>query len=266
MADLSDIMPAAFGALAGAAYSLAAVPSPSYDLTVFTPPIPTHTYVVGTDHALGVLGGDLDVACVMDLTEWRTSGRAVQVAELSCNLGAGFVRPLYGLLRLYNNAFLLGEQQGGGVGVMRTLWDELRYRNIYTHANPLQAVPTKGENPTLGWPARANDITVHNLRMAVVENRLELRSVELIRQMQALQFRGKAAPGDDRDMDDKLRLYLPGGGSPDRVRACAYALHALRVAQVLPQMNDRPPPPPELRRPDQPMRPPVAAFAPTVLS
>lgn len=266
MAELSDIMPVAFGLLAGAAYSLASIPSPSYDLTVFTPPDPSHVYVVGTDHALGVNGGDLDVACVMDLTEWRTSGRAVQVAELACNLGSGFVRPLYGLLRLYNRAFLLGEQQGGGVAVMRTLWDELSYRNIYTHANPMQAVPTKGENPSLGWPARANDITVHNLRMALVENRMELRSVKLLTQMQSLQFRGRATPGEDRDIDDKLSLYLPGGGSPDRVRACAYALHALRVAQVLPQMADPKTPAPDLYRPDQPMRPATPAFAPRVMT
>jgi hypothetical protein len=86
---------------------------------------------------------------------------------------------------------------------------------------------------SLGHPRIFDDITLRNLRRAVIDRELVIRSTWLLDQMARLQF---FAPGEepgvnDRARDEKLKIRLPGGGSPDLVMALAYAW--LGVSEVV---------------------------------
>lgn len=234
--SVADVLDIPIERLRRATFTLADLSHPMYNLQVRSLPVEGRQYVIGADFALGVEGGDFDAACVLDLTHYLETGQDYQVAELSCRMGVSFYKPLYALCRMYNNAFLLGEQQGGGLSVMRMMWDELHYRHIYTHVDPNKAMPEQSSNPRLGWPAQEDDITVHNLRLAVAEDKIDLFSMPLLEQMSSLQYVAPKTTDYRRQGDNKLQIKVPGGGSPDLMRACAYALHARQKAVVLPNV------------------------------
>lgn len=204
------------------------VPDPSGRITIWEPPRPGRTYVAGADFALGV-GRDWDTICVLDKSCEQEGSPPRQVAEAQGQWGPKFWAVLYAVLTHYNGAFLLGEQQGGGVHAMRWLWDYCDYRWIYRRGDPAKSIPVATEaNPALGWPRTANDVVLTAFRMAVRDRRVVLRSVPLLQQMAGLRFKARANEDElARDPDDRLRLSVQGGGSPDLVMAAAYASYAL---------------------------------------
>ena len=201
--------------------------------SIYEEPKAGRRYVIGADFAHGV-GRDYDAACVYDKTcQGEGDGVIRQVAEAKGHWGPKFWIVLYGLIQLYNNAYLLGERQGGGTHTMRWLWDYCGVHNMYCETNTDKAAPVTTRNPMLGWPARANDVVMPAFRLAVAQKRVRLASEETIRQMQALRFAPRSKHDEsDRDPDVRLRMKLPGGGSPDLVMAAAYGWYAIGMVHL----------------------------------
>lgn len=215
-------------------------PDPSGRITIFERPVPGGTYVVGADFAHGV-GRDWDTACIYSKDQHRQNGKSVQVAEAQGQWGVRFGPVLYALLMYYNGAFLLGERQGGGTHVMRWLWDYCDYRWMYRTGDATKAVAVSTDaNPGLGWARGANDVVLASFRMACAQGRVVIRSARTLEQMASMQFKARTNDEMNREPDERLRLTLPGGGSPDLTMAAAYGHYAL--SQVT--MFDRPAPGP----------------------
>jgi hypothetical protein len=137
---------------------------PNQRFAVFKRPHPRHNYVLGADFAHGMSDGDFDVAQVFDrnTTPWE------QVAVLHGRWGeTRFHKLLYALLRLYNDAFLIGERQVG-LATLRHLYDDYYYSYMYFEKDE-----GKGQKPLtdrLGHATTANDITLTNLRRVIRDN------------------------------------------------------------------------------------------------
>lgn len=182
------------------------------------------TYVIGADTAYGIEGRDYDAACVMV----KGDGHPRQVAEAHGHWGERFDRILFALHRVYNDAFLCVERASTGLPVMRRLYDEYDVRWMYYERSPSAA--SLAVTDKLGYNPTHNDLAVADLVRSVRADEITLRSTSLMDQMSRLQW---SAPNEIRDIEDrvgdsKLRMKLPGGGSPDLVMACAFALHAWR--------------------------------------
>ena len=179
---------------------------------------PDKTYVIGADFAYGIEGRDYDAAIVLI----KGDGKVRQVAELHGHWGETFDRLLYATFMYYGGAFFLGERQVG-LPIMRRLWTDFGYRYMYFERDESKA--NRPYMDKLGHPRTYDDFTLRNLRRAVLNDELEIRSRTLWEQMKNLQFfaKGEEAGVTDRLRDENLRIRLPGGGSPDLVMALAYA-------------------------------------------
>lgn len=231
MAQPADLIGRAFGVMEG-------VDWPAHEgmakLNIFHPPQDGHTYVIGADFAHARPGGDYDALAVYDKTAQvrAKDGRAVQAATLVGKWGPLFAPVLYGMLRLYKDAFLLGEFQGGGDHVMSQLWHHFDYRYIYIgdktdEGHLVDAMPV---NPQLGWFAHANDIVWTHFRNIVARKAARIACKATIEQMSKVIWAarssmigrdGQAAP------DSSYKISLSGGGSPDLTIANGYGLWAL---------------------------------------
>jgi hypothetical protein len=216
--NLLDITPER---LKGRLFGFTTLTDPSGRVTVWEEPKDDHTYVIGADFAYGIEGRDYDAACILDIT----TRPFVQVAELHGHWGERFDRVLYAALRLYGDAFLLGERQVG-LPTLRRLYREYEHRTMYyqrDEENKSSAVTDR-----LGWPRVANDITTREFRRAVLDRQVIIRSKITIEQMRRTVWyspREKTA-GADRSRDEALQIKLNGGGSPDLVIAAMYAYYA----------------------------------------
>ncbi|MCC6295413.1 MAG: hypothetical protein IT469_01760 [Pseudomonadales bacterium] len=195
-------------------------------LEIWEAPSPSLTYILGGDCALGMEGRDYDAAIVLAIGPGTTTPR--QVAEVHGRWGETFDRVLYALCCYYgghNGVFVCLERQVG-LPIMRRLYNDYAYTWLYHERDETKA----GRHilDKLGHPRVYDDFTLRNLRLAVLNRQLELRSHELIRQMRILQWfaRGEEPGKTDRARDEQLKIRLPGGGSPDLVMAAAYAWHA----------------------------------------
>jgi hypothetical protein len=137
---------------------------PLQRLAVFREPKPRHNYVVGADFAHGMEQGDADAAQVFD----RDTKPWEQVATLHGNWGeTKFHKLLYALLRLYNDAFLVGERQVG-LTTLRTLVDEYGYTYMYYEKDLGKA--SKPISDRLGHATGANDVALTDLRRVIRDN------------------------------------------------------------------------------------------------
>lgn len=198
------------------------VPAEFGRVEVWEPPVPGDVYAIGADFALGLEGRDYDAACVVN-----TSVRPIrQVAECHVHLGEQFDRLLWPLIQFYNEAFLCGERQCG-LAVMRSLLGT--YGHAWMYYDRSEESRSRKITDKLGYWRGTGDICVPNLRRALYQHELVLRSRPTIDQLRRLQYAPKTAGMDPREAQDKhLGIRLKGGGSPDLVMACAYAWHGAR--------------------------------------
>lgn len=193
-------------------------------IEVYEPPIPHETYGLGGDCAYGIEGRDYDAFHIARRTR---DGKAVQVMEAHGHWGERLDRLVYAAAVLYNNAFVVLERQVGFT-TLRRLFSEYQYRRLYYERDDLKkGRPAKD---ALGHPRTADDITLRDLRRAVIDGSYTIRSRTTLEQMLRLQWHSKREDSnpDERDRDDALKVKLPGGGSPDLVMAACYTWMAVR--------------------------------------
>lgn len=201
---------------------------PSGRVTYYEPPRAGRVYAAGADAAKGLSDGDFDTLCIFDVTAREESGRAVQVCQAKGHWGVQSYKVWYALLRMYNDAFLVAETQGGGSEVLNLLWNDMGYRRLYLHAGTGKEYDDLPENAKLGFPATADDLIVNYFRRAVQDRTVLLRDPELLEQMTRLQYAPpKTADKNERLPDGRFGLALPGGGSPDLMMAAAYGWFAV---------------------------------------
>lgn len=190
-------------------------------------------YGMGGDWAYGIKGRDRDAFTVFgkfpDSSE--RGYRIVQVAQAWGWWGERVHRVVYALLRYYNSALLCGERQVG-LPTMRRLIDEYGYHRIYFD----RALARRGKpkSDVLGVQrSRVQDVILSNFRAAVADGLVELKSPELVREMESLKWeeRGKADPYR-KASDDNLVLKMQAGGSPDLVMGASYGYHAARCLHL----------------------------------
>lgn len=209
--------------LVGGSIDFVELPELKGRITMYAQPNPSHDYVIGADFALGTETSDFDAAIVLD----ASTPKPTQVATIHGRWGERFDRLLYAAARTYNNAFILGERQFG-LAILRSLQDDYGCWLWYE-----RDVVTRGARVTdkLGWPKsgkRARDPLLRALRLAVADSDILLRDPLLIQQMQKMYFGHKKNIEEYEVTDDDLDIKLSGGGSPDLVMACMYALRAHR--------------------------------------
>jgi hypothetical protein len=202
---------------------------PNQRFTVFKKPKPRHVYVVGADFAHGLQTGDFDVAQVLD-----SSVRPYeQVAVAQGRWGeTRFHKVLFAILRLYNDAFLLGERQGGGLAVMRTLLDEYAYTYMYYQKN--LDLMHKPQSDRLGHASGENDIAMMDLRRVIRDNptnpMLTVYDEATLTELEKMQWQARSAAtqqkmlaGRARLPDRQLKMGAPPRLHDDLVRALALA-------------------------------------------
>lgn len=205
-------------------------------IEVYEEPLDWRTYVLGFDSAYGIPGRDWDAAIILDQTAQAETGRARQVGELHGHWGPEFDIVLYAALLFWNEAFCIGERQVGLFHLDR-LWNKYGYRWMYYQRDPTKPGRPKtqklGEDAIrekVGHHSGAGDSMMRNLRLAVRDDSIDLRSRALMQQMGKLQYRApeREQKTGEREPDTELKMKLIGGGSPDLVKACAFTWHACR--------------------------------------
>lgn len=223
-------------ALRGKTFRRTLLPDPSGRVEFWDKPKHGHLYVIGADFAYGIAGRDYDAAVILDKTEHARTGIAPQVGELHGHWGESFHAILYATIRHWNGAFLLGERQVG-LFTLRTLFDRYQVRWLYYEKDLEAAASVEGSAMKLGYNATGNDLAMAKLREAVRTKVLDLKSITLVEQMARVQWRGSTTEARtmEREPDERLKMKLSGGGSPDLVKACAYANLALECVHLFEQ-------------------------------
>lgn len=204
------------------------VPDPDGRVEVWTRPRPGRKYVIGADFAYGLEDRDYDAAVVLD----PHSDPPEQVAEAHGHWGESFHRILYGLVRLYNGAFVLGERQVG-LPTLRLLITEYRHGWIYYDRRE----DARGRRLTdkLGYWRDTGDVCIPHLRRAVRDKLVLFRSPTLLEQMGRVMYAPRTSMAPEDCLDKDLRIKLAGGGSPDLVLAAAYAWWACQEVPFYPE-------------------------------
>jgi len=192
-------------------------------------PLPSASYVIGADFAYGLAGRDKDTACVLRID----LPTPTQVFEIEGTYGERFDEVLVRLGRFYKGtekeAFLLGEHQVGGP-VMQRMARVHNYRNMYWERR--EDNQTREISMRYGWHRRYDDVALRNLRRAMIDRKLVLRSHKLLDQMANLEFYHSGGTDAHVQDDDRMRMRLPINEqgrrpSPDLVMAACYAWHAV---------------------------------------
>lgn len=194
---------------------------PEGRVEIWEPPRPDQLAVIGADFAQGIAGRDYDAAVILD----ANASPPRQIAELHGHWGPVFERLLYAVIRMYD-AFLVGESNGPGIGILKRLYRDYGVTWMYYNRSDKRASrPITDLLGRVKYGRRRDDPLLRDLRTAVIDGALELRSESLIQQMANLQYsviRSSTAPEDASD--DDLDVTLATGGSPDLVIACTLAL------------------------------------------
>lgn len=188
---------------------------------VYEHPQPGHLYALGSDHALGLDGKDFDTCCVLD-----TSVKPMrQVAEAHVHLGPQFDRVLYAMCVYYNEGFLCGERQVG-LNVLRSV---LTLGHAWLYYERDEDAKTRKLTDVLGYWRGTADVCIPNLRRALKNGEILIRSRSLLDELQRLRFAPRRKSQDpDEAIDKDLGIELKGGGSPDLVMSLSYAYNAAR--------------------------------------
>jgi phage terminase large subunit-like protein len=188
---------------------------------IYVPPSIGQTAVIGADFAYGLEGRDLDTAIVLD----KSVTPARYLATAAGRWGETFDRVLYALAVFYGGAFILGERQVG-LPSLRRLLAEFQYTYLYYGRQEQDR--RRPVTDKLGHPRTYDDVTLRNLRRAVIDETLEVRDDSVIDQMGRLKYHNPTEITQGQRLEDfRLKIKLSGGGSPDLVMALCYAWHAL---------------------------------------
>jgi hypothetical protein len=202
-------------------------------IVIYHRPQPRIDYGMGGDWAYGIQGRDRDAFCIFGKFPHGDGYRIVQVAQAWGWWGERVHRVVYGLLRYYNNALLVGERQVG-LPSMRRLIDEYGYRRIYFDRQMHRS--GKPRTDVLGIHRVRNDITLTNFRVAVAEEKVVVNSTDLAEEIDRLQWASKTEETyAKRTPDEGLVLRVQSGGSPDLVMSAVYGYHAARCLHLFPE-------------------------------
>lgn len=196
--------------------------------SVWAPPEKRGTYALGADFGYGLQDRDFDCAVVLriDVDPW------VQVAELHGAYGELFHRPLLAVARWYRNAWVCGESQLGLLQLRHML--TAGYGRIYYNRDEFRK--GRPRRDVLGYWARNVDLPVRRARLQVADGRVEIRSPELMEELERYVFKprsdAKAARLGDDALTDADLVMGPTLGHDDRVRALCYAMHMATEAPV----------------------------------
>lgn len=223
--------------LRGKQFTLEPLVDEQLRVEIYEPPVENGVYAIGFDAAYGIPGRDCDAAAVLqkNVTPIR------QVAEVQGWIGERWDRVMYALARWYNEAFIVGERQGGGIATLNRLWHDYGYRYVYYNRNQQAVIePASNTRLELGHHRVHDDVTLRDLRLAVLEDDLDLRSEQLIAQMARTEFREarSTVANPERREDAELKIKLAGGGSPDLVMALVYAWLGVREVALFPKPKE----------------------------
>jgi|GEM_PF-4426577 len=203
-------------------------------LSIYLPPEPRIDYAAGMDNAYGILGRDRDSIAIFGLYPTKNGVRVRQAAMMYGWWGSTVPRPVYALLRYYNSALLVGERQVG-LHTMRILNDEYGYRRIYEDRDENKKARPRRDR--LGIHKGTNDTLLTAFVRAVADDRVDLRSPELLDEMEHMQWTSPKTEKDGiRAPDERLRATLSTGGSPDLVMSAMYAWHGVRHLHLYPPL------------------------------
>lgn len=210
-----------------ASFGVEQPPEPSRRVTFYRPPIEGHRYSVGVDWALGLVGRDMDAACVIDVD----TDPPEQVAQLVGHWGERFDRVIYGVCMYYGRSFLVGEANSVGLGRLQRIYHDLKYKWVFFENRGGDRKKLRRRSDNLGayrsQPARLDPI-ISAYRRVVIDQGIDLRDEQLIQQMMKLQWAIKSeSVENDEATDSDMVMKLAGGGSPDLVIAAALAYWGL---------------------------------------
>lgn len=147
------------------------------ELTTYRKIDPGERYVIGADVAMGVRNGDFSVAQVLD-------SKKRQVATWRGHVHPDyFANVLYELGLLYNEAFIIVENNSHGILTCTRLGKDMAYPNFYTEVQYDKL--TDKETVRLGFSttAKTKPLVIDELRASMRENELELNDKTTIREM-----------------------------------------------------------------------------------
>jgi hypothetical protein len=186
---------------------------------------PEYACGIGLDAALGIPGRDYDALVVLD-PEPTPQGRYRQVGECHGHWGPRLAKVAYAACMYWREAFLVGERQVGHLA-LDTLWSDFGYQNLYRERNPNNPSHPMAQN--FGHPRVQDDIMTRRLRQAIMDERIEVRSPVLRDQLRRCQFYSpQEKTTEDRVGDERMKIKLIGGGSPDLMIALGLALMAVQ--------------------------------------
>lgn len=194
-------------------------------ITIYEPPDPEATYVMGADFAYGLIDNDYDACVVLKKTR---DGVIEQVAEAHGHWGdIFFAKVLQELGLWYYGAFLVGERQVG-LPCMRRLYDEMGYGFIFKQRR--EQSRSRRISDALGHHRSAGDTIIPNLRLAIQRGDIILRSEDLLHELKLYQFRPRRTTDDRIEglASVDLTTGAPQGSHDDLVMALAYGWHGCR--------------------------------------
>lgn len=173
-------------------------------LWLWKPPVDGHIYSIGVDTSTGD-ATDYSTAVVLDVTDQE------QVAELQIKtLPSVFSKMVDWIGRYYNNAFMVVERSGIGVGVCNDMHDILKYQNLYKKPkknsfNKDVKYGDVGFNTTSASKPMLNKLLIDGI---VPDGGWEIKSVRLMKELQIYVNLGNGRTGAEHGKGNNDDLVI----------------------------------------------------------
>ena len=170
-------------------------------IRVYELPKPGKLYIAGIDSAKGVKGGDHSVMAIADAVTGE------EVAELHCQLKPrDFAYAVAGLYLLYNQCFLVPEENGPGAEIISILTDELGIQNVFADPERKRSLPDGSTVPFVGFlttQSSKRERLVRALGQMMETGELKIRNSETLNELrnfvrEAKELRAMTGAHDDR--------------------------------------------------------------------
>lgn len=190
-------------------------------IAIYEPPEPDQAYMVAADISHGI-GWDY---CEASFFKRNDGTRLTEVANVHSNrMNPGvFSWLIVCLAYFYNDAFIIGEAHGGGVGFNDSCLNKMGYTNIYHRGvSPEHVIQVASANPKLGvwWNEKLKGAAVNRLqsrlRESVIDDNLIIRTPHGLKQLSMFQSDGRkfgAPKGHNDDFVSMLLILMMG--APD---------------------------------------------------